>query len=140
MELQIEGGSLSGEKNLVLYLYCAWKQSDAPGDYLFVSKVYEGAKDDPIGCKLPLFHCRGAGDKDFSDALALLDILLGRYRETSLRGPLETWLLESQTAQAESFKLCIEVRNQGRNKKVILPAFRFPGPSQFHRTEWPTRS
>jgi len=138
MDFSFEGRNLDNPQNLVLYLYFSWIEPVHLGSPQFVAKIYEGTKEDSIGCKIPLFCCNGTGNTEISRALALLDVLLGRYRKTSLRGPVETWILECEALQAESCKLCIEIRNEGHSKEICLPAFRIHPDAPFIRREYPT--
>lgn len=138
MEFSANGGNLSRHKNLVLYLYLSWASPytrDCPG---FMAKIYEGLKDDPIRYKIPLFHCRGTGHREQSTAFALIDLLLNRYNKTSVRSPLETWVLECETLCAGSSSLCVQVRDEGRSKEICLPSFRFLEDAPYFRTEHPT--
>lgn len=138
MEFQVESRDLSSPKNLVLYFYFSWEAPHSRAEPGFLAKIYEGLKDDPIGCKIPIFCCNGTGHQEVKSALALLDVLLGRYNKTSLRGPLETWILECEALQAQSCKLCIQIRDEGFSEEICLPSFRFLTDAPYFRTEHPT--
>lgn len=139
MEISINSGKLSRAENLVLYIYFSWHDADLHPGPEFISKIYEGTKETPLGRNLPVFLCSGAGHKELSSALAHLDISLHRFGKTSLRKALETWVLQCSLVQTESCKLCIEVRNQGKLEDVCLPTFRLHPDAPYISRRDPTR-
>lgn len=105
----------------------------------FVAAIYETGKEALSGNHLPILHVSGVGRKEWSQALACIDILLDRNQSTRIRQSVESWLLQSETPEAESYLLCCEIRNEGRDEGPVLPASRFEPYSPYGKKSYPTK-